>query len=83
MPEQSKQPEVTASLTIDVEELSDPRQPGELAMRFEDLFNYSYDICESLYSDVELSEKSIYKFILNMLNVRSLIWINLCVTLSF
>ncbi|XP_065838960.1 uncharacterized protein [Oscarella lobularis] len=57
------------SLSFNVEEYSDPRQPSQIAKRFHDLFKCSHVIGESLASAGKgSSQKFISKFILNMLN---------------
>ena len=72
-----------APLTFEVEEISDPRRPSEIAKRFQDLFNYSYDVGESLDTTAEKSnQKLISNFIIDMLTVRRFTLIYSCIAFS-
>ena len=58
-----------AEIRYQVEEISDPRRPSEIAKRYEDLFNYSYDMFECL-EEVLGAERKCSKFTNIMLTVR-------------
>ena len=46
-------------IRYEVEEISDPRRPSEMAKRFLDLFNYSYDLSEIIENERTCSEFTI------------------------
>ena len=72
-----------APISAEEEEMSGSRRRSEIPKRFKDLFDESYDVGKSLDSAfVKSSEKFLSKFILDMLNVRSLSSNYSCITLS-
>ena len=52
-------------MQYDVEEISNPRRPSEMAKRFNDLFNYTYDLYEVIKNERKCSD-----FTLEILMVR-------------
>ncbi|XP_065838855.1 uncharacterized protein [Oscarella lobularis] len=52
-------PQPLSRIRYEVEEISDPRRPSEMAKRFLDLFNYSYDLSEIIENERTCSEFTI------------------------
>ena len=72
-----------ASVSVEVEEISDARQPSEIAKRFQDLFCRTYCVADDFESAMEeLNERSIFNFIIDMLTVRRFTLIYSCIAFS-